>query len=188
MLTISKPLSSGQAQSYRQREFNAKEQTYWLRGGVIAGEWQGRLASHAGKVSAEDFVKLNQGQHPQTGDRLVRQRASYEYQDADGKTVKTMEHRAGWDATFSAPKSVSLTALCRWQRAPPRGPQGERLLCSRPAQTLYASPHRQQSCGNEVLKTLVEENNNADNRKAGHLRPDYQPDRQPVGKRRQALG
>jgi conjugative relaxase-like TrwC/TraI family protein len=41
----------------------------------------------------------------------VRQRASYEYQDADGKTIKTMEHRAGWDATFSAPKSVSLTAL-----------------------------------------------------------------------------
>jgi conjugative relaxase-like TrwC/TraI family protein len=23
----------------------------------------------------------------------------------------TMEHRAGWDATFSAPKSVSITAL-----------------------------------------------------------------------------
>ncbi len=33
------------------------------------------------------------------------------YTDTDGKTVKTMEHRAGWDATFSAPKSVSLTAL-----------------------------------------------------------------------------
>ena len=29
----------------------------------------------------------------------------------DGETVKAMEHRAGWDATFSAPKSVSLTAL-----------------------------------------------------------------------------
>ena len=41
----------------------------------------------------------------------MRQRASYEYQDADGKRIKTMEHRAGWDATFSAPKSVSLTAL-----------------------------------------------------------------------------
>ena len=41
----------------------------------------------------------------------MRQRASYEYQDAEGKTIKTMEHRAGWDATFSAPKSVSLTAL-----------------------------------------------------------------------------
>ncbi len=27
------------------------------------------------------------------------------------ETVHSMEHRAGWDATFSAPKSVSLTAL-----------------------------------------------------------------------------
>jgi conjugative relaxase-like TrwC/TraI family protein len=113
MLTISKPLSAGQAQTYHQKEFTAKEQNYWSQR-VIAGEWQGRLAAQfglAGAVSVEDFAKLSQGQHPQTGEQLVRQRASYEYQDADGKTVKTMEHRAGWDATFSAPKSVSLTAL-----------------------------------------------------------------------------
>jgi conjugative relaxase-like TrwC/TraI family protein len=114
MLTISKPLSAGQAQSYHQKEFTAKEQNYWSQRGVIAGEWQGHLAGKfglAGAVSAEDFAKLSQGQHPHTDEQLVRQRASYEYQDADGKTVKTMEHRAGWDATFSAPKSVSLTAL-----------------------------------------------------------------------------
>jgi conjugative relaxase-like TrwC/TraI family protein len=114
MLTISKPLSAGQAQTYHQKEFTAKEQNYWSQRGVTAGEWQGRLAGQfglGGTVSAEDFAKLSQGQHPQTGEQLVRQRASYEYQDADGKTVKTMEHRAGWDATFSAPKSVSLTAL-----------------------------------------------------------------------------
>ena len=114
MLTISKPLSAGQAQSYHQKEFTAKEQNYWSQRGVIAGEWQGRLAGQfglAGTVSAKHFTKLSQGQHPQTGVQLVRQRASYEYQDADGKTIKTMEHRAGWDATFSAPKSVSLTAL-----------------------------------------------------------------------------
>jgi conjugative relaxase-like TrwC/TraI family protein len=114
MLTISKPLSAGQAQSYHQKEFTAKEQNYWSQRGVIAGEWQGRLAGQfglAGTVSAEDFARLSQGQHPQTGEQLVRQRASYEYQDTEGKTVKTMEHRAGWDATFSAPKSVSLTAL-----------------------------------------------------------------------------
>jgi conjugative relaxase-like TrwC/TraI family protein len=114
MLTISKPLSAGQAQNYHQKEFTAKEQNYWSQSGVIAGEWQGRLAAQfglAGAVSAEDFAKLSQGQNPQTGEQFVRQRASYEYQDADGKTVKTMEHRAGWDATFSAPKSVSLTAL-----------------------------------------------------------------------------
>lgn len=114
MLTISKPLSAGQAQSYHQKEFTAKEQNYWSQRGVIAGEWQGRLAGQfglAGTVSAEDFAKLSQGQHPETGEQLVRQRASYEYQDAEGRTIKTMEHRAGWDATFSAPKSVSLTAL-----------------------------------------------------------------------------
>jgi conjugative relaxase-like TrwC/TraI family protein len=114
MLTISKPLSAGQAQTYHEAEFTAKEQNYWSQRGVIAGEWQGRLVEQFGlaeTVSAEDFAKLSQGQHPQTGEQLVRQRASYEYQDADGKTIRTMEHRAGWDATFSAPKSVSLTAL-----------------------------------------------------------------------------
>src|SRR6202453_4829905 len=114
MLTISKPLSAGQAQTYHQKEFTAKEQNYWSQRGVTAGEWQGRLAPQfrlAAAVSAEDFAKLSQGQHPQTGEQLVRQRASYEYKDANGKTITTMEHRAGWDATFSAPKSVSLTAL-----------------------------------------------------------------------------
>jgi conjugative relaxase-like TrwC/TraI family protein len=114
MLTISKPLSATQAQTYHRKEFTAKEQNYWSQRGEITGEWQGRLAENfalAGAVSADDFARLSQGQHPQTGEQLVRQRASYEYTDADGKTVKTMEHRAGWDATFSAPKSVSVTAL-----------------------------------------------------------------------------
>ena len=114
MLTISKPLSAAQARSYHQKEFIAKEQNYWSQRGEIAGEWQGKLAKKfglSGAVSAEDFARLSQGQHPQTAEQLVKQRASYEYKDADGKIVKTMEHRAGWDATFSAPKSVSLTAL-----------------------------------------------------------------------------
>jgi conjugative relaxase-like TrwC/TraI family protein len=114
MLTISKPLSAGQAQTYHAKEFTAKEQNYWSQRGVIQGEWQGRLSGQfglAGAVSAEDFAKLSRGEHPETGEQLVCQRAAYEYKDADGKTVKTMEHRAGWDATFSAPKSISLTAL-----------------------------------------------------------------------------
>src|SRR6266436_6052241 len=114
MLTISKPLSAGQAQTYHLKEFTAKEQNYWSQRGVIAGEWQGRLATQyglVGAVSAEDFAKLSQGQHPQTGQQLVQHRMAHEYKDENGKTVKTMEHRAGWDATFSAAKSVSLTAL-----------------------------------------------------------------------------
>ena len=114
MLTISKPLSAGQAQAYHAKEFTAREQNYWSQRGEICGEWQGQLTGRfglSGAVSAEHFARLSQGQHPMTGEQLVRQRASYEYQDGDGRTVKTMEHRAGWDATFSAPKSVSLTAL-----------------------------------------------------------------------------
>jgi conjugative relaxase-like TrwC/TraI family protein len=114
MLTISKPLSSGQAQTYHAKEFTAEEQNYWSQKDEIQGEWQGQLAARlglTGAVSSADFARLSQGQHPDTGEQLVRQRASYEYQGADGKTVKSMGHRAGWDAPFSAPKSVSLTAL-----------------------------------------------------------------------------
>jgi conjugative relaxase-like TrwC/TraI family protein len=114
MLTISKPLSASQAQNYHKKEFTSREQNYWSQRGEIAGEWQGRLAAKLGlssTVSEADFARIAQGQHPQTGEQLVRQRASYEYASENGRTIKTMEHRAGWDATFSAPKSVSLTAL-----------------------------------------------------------------------------
>jgi conjugative relaxase-like TrwC/TraI family protein len=114
VLTISKPLSASQAQNYHRKEFTAREQYYWSQRGEIAGVWHGRLAEKfalAGAVAAEDFARLSQGQNPQTGTQLVKQRASYEYTNENGKTIKTMEHRAGWDATFSAPRSVSLTAL-----------------------------------------------------------------------------
>ena len=114
MLTISKPLSAGQAQTYHQKEFTAKEQSYWSQGSAVQGQWQGRVAAQyglTGTVGAEEFANLSQGQHPQTGEQLVRHRVALEYKDESGKTVTTMEHRAGWDATFSAPKSVSLTAL-----------------------------------------------------------------------------
>ena len=114
MLTISKPLSASQAQAYHAKEFTSAEQGYYSRQGQIRGEWHGRLAAKWGlkkDVSEEQFQRLANGQHPQSGEELVRHRESFEYQSEKGDTVKTMEHRAGWDATFSAPKSVSLTAL-----------------------------------------------------------------------------
>ena len=114
MLTISKPLSARQAQSYHKKEFTSHEQSYWSRGNTIQGEWQGRLAAKyglTGAVGEEEFARLSQGQHPHTGEQLVRHRLAHEYKDDNGKTVISMQHRAGWDATFSAPKSVSLTAL-----------------------------------------------------------------------------
>jgi conjugative relaxase-like TrwC/TraI family protein len=114
MLTISKPLSATQAQTYHAKEFTAAEQNYWKQNDTIQGEWHGRLAEKfglAGGVGAEEFARLAEGQHPQSDVQLVRPRKVHEYQNEEGKTIAPVEHRAGWDATFSAPKSVSLTAL-----------------------------------------------------------------------------
>src|SRR6201996_9439856 len=114
MLTISKPLSASQAQSYHAKEFTAAVQNYWKQGDAIQGEWQGRLVDKfglEGSVGPEEFARLSEGQHPRTGQQLVRHRKVQEYESETGKIVSPVEHRAGWDATFSAPKSVSLTAL-----------------------------------------------------------------------------
>jgi conjugative relaxase-like TrwC/TraI family protein len=114
MLTISKPLSSSQAQTYHAKEFMSAEQNYWKQGDTILGEWQGAMAERyglAGAIDEQHFARLSEGQNPLTGEQLVRHRNGQEYTTADGTTVKPVEHRAGWDATFSAPKSVSLTAL-----------------------------------------------------------------------------
>ena len=114
MLTISKPLSAGQARAYHQEEFSNAQENYYSEGERIRGEWHGKLAEkwglHGG-VQEEHFRRLSDGQHPITGEQLVRYQTAREYVNEHGKTVRAMEHRAGWDATFSAPKSVSLTAL-----------------------------------------------------------------------------
>ncbi len=114
MLTISKPLSAGQAAAYHASEFTSAEQNYYTQGNQIRGEWQGKLAEEwnlIGEVSQEAFTHLAAGQHPETAEQLVRYQQAREIVNESGEVTKTMEHRAGWDATFSAPKSVSLTAL-----------------------------------------------------------------------------
>src|ERR1700686_3459416 len=114
MLTISKPLSARQAQTYHKEEFANAQENYYSEGDRIGGEWHGKLAQEwglRGEVNEEHFERLASGQHPITGEQLVRHQTTREYVNERGETVSTMEHRAGWDATFSAPKSVSLTAL-----------------------------------------------------------------------------
>jgi conjugative relaxase-like TrwC/TraI family protein len=114
MLTISKPLSASQAQTYHAREFASQEQNYWSRDQQGHTEWQGRLAEQwglQGGVGSEHFARLSEGQHPHTEEQLVRHQVSRTYEGKFGREVTSAEHRAGWDATFSAPKSVSLTAL-----------------------------------------------------------------------------
>ena len=114
MLTISKPLSAGQAQTYHAEEFANARENYYTEANQIRGEWHGRLAEQwglHGEVREEYFQRLSEGQHPTTGEQLIRHQTAREYISARGERVSAMEHRAGWDATFSAPKSVSLTAL-----------------------------------------------------------------------------
>jgi len=114
MLTISKPLSASQARTYHAKEFASQQQNYWTRNQQGFSEWQGRLAGQwnlSGPVHDEQFARLAEGQHPQTGQQLVRHQVSRTYEGKGGKEITSVEHRAGWDATFSAPKSVSITAL-----------------------------------------------------------------------------
>ena len=114
MLTLSKPLSAGQVRTYHEREFASERQNYWSRNQQGHSEWQGQLAKEwglSGAVGDEHFARLTEGQHPITEAQLVRHQVPRTYEGKNGKEVTSVEHRAGWDATFSAPKSVSLTAL-----------------------------------------------------------------------------
>jgi TrwC relaxase len=114
MLTISKALSARQAQSYHSREFASEQQNYWSRERQAYSEWRGALAAEwglNGAVRSEHFACLSEGQHPEIAVQLVKYQPSKTYENEYGKEITSAEHRAGWDATFSSPKSVSLTAL-----------------------------------------------------------------------------
>ena len=114
MMTMSKALSAGQAKDYYRQEFiNAKE-NYYSESGEVSGQWYGRLAEEwglKGEVGSEQYERLVAGQDPHTGEQLVRPVKSREEVNRYGEEITISEHRAGWDATFSAPKSVSLAAL-----------------------------------------------------------------------------
>lgn len=109
MLDISKPLTSGKVQSYYRSEYSAASNSYFTEGGNLRGQWHGQLAGElglSGAVTAEAFDRLSEGQHPQTGEQLIAHRDTIK--QANGEELG---HRAGWDLTFNAPKTVSLTAL-----------------------------------------------------------------------------
>ena len=72
---------------------------YYSRDGEPPGRWAGRGAerlSLAGPVTHAEFDAALQGVDPKTGERLAQLGG------------RGREHSAGWDMTFSAPKSVSV--------------------------------------------------------------------------------
>jgi conjugative relaxase-like TrwC/TraI family protein len=114
MMTICSPLSSGQAETYYQQDYTSKKENYYSERGKVTGNWSGRLAEEwglTGEVTSEQYARLVAGQDPHTGEQLIRFVPSRESVNNYGDEITTSEHRAGWDATFSAPKSVSLAAL-----------------------------------------------------------------------------
>lgn len=114
MMTMSKALSAGQAKNYYQKEYTSTKETYYSEGGEVVGRWSGQLAEEwnlTGEVQSEQYERLCAGQDPHTGEQLIRAVKSREAHNNHGEEITTTEHRAGWDATFSAPKSVSLAAL-----------------------------------------------------------------------------
>jgi conjugative relaxase-like TrwC/TraI family protein len=114
MLTISKPWSAAQVRTYHATEFRNGRDNYYAASDEIVGQWHGQLAARLGlhgDVRDEQIERLAEGRHPFTDEPMVQHQTARTYTNLRGQTVTTMEHRAGWDATFSAPKSVSLTAL-----------------------------------------------------------------------------
>src|SRR5436189_22457 len=114
MMTMSKALSAGQARDYYRQDYANKTENYYSERGEVSGKWCGRLAEEwglEGEVTSEQYARLVAGQDPDTGEELIRSVPSRESINNFGEEITTSEHRAGWDATFSAPKSVSLAAL-----------------------------------------------------------------------------
>lgn len=93
---MSGPLSASQAVRYHAADFGPDAE--------VKPQWYGELAEQwglTGDASIEAFRRAAEGQHPVTGEPLIQ------HQKAG---ARRMAHRAGWDVTFSAPKSVSVTA------------------------------------------------------------------------------
>ena len=70
---------------------------YYELGGEPAGYWVGQLQSALylnGELCAGELGKMLQGYHPTSGEALASNAG--------------IDHKGGWDMTFSAPKSVSV--------------------------------------------------------------------------------
>jgi conjugative relaxase-like TrwC/TraI family protein len=93
MVSMSSPQTVQQAEDYLEKE------NYYQENSML-GTFQGKGLEHLGiekgtTVDAEIYKTLLKGFHPTTGEKLV-------------KNAGKEKHRAGFDVTFSAPKSVSV--------------------------------------------------------------------------------
>lgn len=89
---------------------------YYAEGQKVTGEWFGQgaeILGLKGKVGEREFLRLCEGLHPTTGERLT-QRLNSIRREADGGMVAN--RRVFYDFTISPPKSVSVVALLQDDR------------------------------------------------------------------------
>ena len=100
MLVMSKGgLSAAQADTYYQEKYTQDD--YYTEEQRITGQWFGAGAQQLGlqgEVTQDTFRAVLNGRDPRTGEVLV-------------PLAQNGKHRAAWDATFNAPKSVSMQVL-----------------------------------------------------------------------------
>jgi hypothetical protein len=90
MLTISRPLSAGQTRRYHEEEFENARENYYTAGDRIRAECQGQLAAKwglIGEVRKEHHRRLADGQHPLTGEQIVRHQTARAYTNTRGETA-----------------------------------------------------------------------------------------------------
>ena len=101
MLLMSKgALTATQAETYYEEKYSQDD--YYSEEQRIVGQWFGRGAKElglSGEVTTEDFRSVLRGFRPASTEVLVRKANGYD------------DRRAGWDATFNAPKSISIQGL-----------------------------------------------------------------------------
>jgi conjugative relaxase-like TrwC/TraI family protein len=102
MLVMSKgALSAGQAERYYEEKYSRDD--YYTEKQRVVGRWFGKGAGAvglAGEIDTDDFRAVLNGLDPRSGEILVHAA------NREGE-----QRRAGWDATFNAPKSISVQAL-----------------------------------------------------------------------------
>ena len=101
MLVMSKgALTAAKAETYYEEKYSQDD--YYSEKQRVVGQWFGRGAEElglSGEIATEDFRAVLRGLRPASGEVLVHKANGYD------------DRRAGWDATFNAPKSVSIQGL-----------------------------------------------------------------------------
>ena len=101
MLVMSKgALTAAQAETYYEEKYSQDD--YYSEKQQVVEQWLGRGADESGlsgEVTTEDFRSVLRGFRPASAEVLVHKANGYD------------DRRAGWDATFNAPKSISIQGL-----------------------------------------------------------------------------